>query len=83
MSEQCRSSFPLDWQEHAVPQRVVEAVATVEDREMTEMEPLADSIDPDALEEVFAGPRRDRGNVTFRYAGHEVTVYAHGEVVVQ
>ena len=47
---------------------------------------IATAVDPDALEALFA-PRngdeqRNRGHLTFPVAGCDVTVYAHGEVVV-
>lgn len=63
--------------------RVV-AEATGDDRE--ELPPLYEAIDPDALNAVFAstpGTERSAGDVTFGYAGREVTVNAASEVVVR
>jgi hypothetical protein len=66
---------------------VVEAVATARDADPTTLEPLADAIDPDALDEVFrpASGRRHRndGNVTFVFAGTHVTVWGDGTVEVR
>lgn len=88
MRERTRNqSVTFEWDEvDSVTREVVEAVATVTGLDPTEFDPLATAIDPDALEALFAprdgGERRDRGYVQFPVAGHDVTVYAHGEVVV-
>lgn len=56
---------------------VVETVAEIENTEPTGMEPLYDSVDPDALNGLF---RRSRGTadtgieVSFTYAGYDVTL---------
>lgn len=80
-------SLTFEWDEvESVTREVVEAVATVTGTDPTEFEPVATTIDPDALDALFAprdsGQRRDRGYVRFPVAGHDVTVYAHGEIVV-
>ena len=56
---------------------VVTAIATRRDVEPTELPPLYESIDPDALDALFAptrtgGPRR--GRLEFTYDGHEIVV---------
>lgn len=51
---------------------IVTAVAEREDAAPTEVPPLYDTIDPDALDRLFDGRRP--GEVTFEYAGYEVTV---------
>ena len=56
---------------------VVTAIATKRGVEPTELPPLYESIDPDALDALFAptrsgGPRR--GRLEFTYDGHEVAV---------
>lgn len=51
-----------------------------------EVRPLYEVIDPDALDSLFRPtPRTDRaeGQVTFRYAGYEVTVSSSEEVSVR
>jgi hypothetical protein len=63
-------------------QRIVEAVAEEEGCDPAELIPrLHDVVDPDALDRVFAD--YEFGYVAFSYGGHEVTLYANGEVVVE
>lgn len=62
---------------------VVAAVAAAENVAQTDLPPLFDSIDPDALDSLFeSGPLAERstGTVSFSYAGHEVSVTADGQV---
>lgn len=67
--------------EAALPSvRVVNAVAVVADEDPLTMAPLYDVVDPDALDRLLDG--EIDGQVQFAYAGHEVTVYGHGAVVV-
>ncbi|WP_158057784.1 HalOD1 output domain-containing protein [Halorussus halophilus] len=72
----------------AVDSTIVEAVAAVTDSEPTEIPPLHNVIDPEALGELFAQPRRaeyrnrTEGAVTFRLAGCEVRFHADGRIVV-
>lgn len=64
---------------------VVLAVAEVADTTPTELDPLHDVFDPEALDRIFAD--RERGaatdRVSFDYAGYRVTVYRDGETLVQ
>lgn len=66
---------------------VVSLVAAVTDRTPTELEPLNDVLDPDALDALFAptptGKFRSDGNVQFTYHDHDVTVYSYGVVAVE
>lgn len=57
---------------------VVMAVAERKGVGPTEVPPLHDVIDPDALDDVFRGRRS--GRVTFEYAGYEVTVSGRRDV---
>jgi hypothetical protein len=59
---------------------VIEAVADVSDTDPTDLPPLADSINPDALDRLFTS--QTVGNVSFKFAGTPVTVYATGEVLI-
>lgn len=63
--------------------QVVKAVA---DHEGTDpvglVEPLYDTIDPDALDALFDGPSDRHGKITFRYHGYRVTVHSDGRVDV-
>lgn len=67
---------------------VIRAVASVNGTDPTEMQPLYEAIDPDALDRVFeSGPDRSQpltdGLVSFRFGACHVTVYADGRTVVE
>lgn len=56
---------------------VVEAVASRSERTPTDLGPLAETIDPDALDDLFApdGARSpDDRECTFRFGGYEIRV---------
>lgn len=57
---------------------VVEAVAAREGVAETELPPLADAVDPDALEAVVDGDGDRR--ISFEYHGYAVTVHPDGSV---
>ena len=59
---------------------VVRAVADARGTEPLALPPLADVLDPDALDTLCAGAERSR--VAFDYAGHRVRVAADGTVTV-
>lgn len=65
---------------------VITAVATVVDTEPTELEPLHDCVDPDALDALFRPLSEDRprsrGCISFTLDEYDVTVYGHGEIIV-
>lgn len=65
---------------------VITAVARAASVDPTEMPPLFEFIDPDALDKLlgddFGRPTRFSGYVTFDYASFSVTVHADGEIVV-
>ena len=56
---------------------IIETVAATSNTPATELPPLYDTVDTDALERLFA-PKHDgtgrQATVTFSYYGHEVTV---------
>ncbi|WP_162224219.1 HalOD1 output domain-containing protein [Halorussus salinus] len=66
---------------------VVLAVADARDRDPIDLPPLNDTLDPDALDALFAetasGRPRTGGRVTFEYAGCTVAVFGSGDVVVK
>lgn len=66
--------------------RVVQAVAAAENVDPTDLQPLYDVVDPDALDALFrptaAGRPRSSGSVRFRYAQHDVVVQEGGAVRV-
>lgn len=65
---------------------VVKRVASHLDVDEADLPALYDSVDPDALEALFAtrvdGSRRGSGRVTFEYAGCQVIVSSDGTVHV-
>lgn len=65
--------------------RVIHAVADAEDVAPTEIAPLYETIDPDALARLFQSPggaSRADGTITFTYHGRRVRVDADGTVTV-
>lgn len=67
-----------------ITHRIVERIASHEDADVTDLEPLHSAVDTDALDALFSptssGPRS--GHVTFEYAGHTIVVDADGDVSV-
>jgi hypothetical protein len=65
---------------------VVSAVAAVSNTDPAVMEPLARSIDPDALNALFAdqydGTPRESGTARFAFLGYELVVTGDGLVTV-
>jgi hypothetical protein len=63
---------------------VVAAVAAVTGADPRWMSPLAESIDPDALDELFERrpATHENARVTFRFGGCLVTVHGDGRTVV-
>ncbi|MFC6988561.1 HalOD1 output domain-containing protein [Haloplanus sp. GCM10025708] len=60
------------------------AVAAVEDADPIDLPPLAEYVDPDALDRLFErdAPGLDQRRIEFAYAGYRVLVDGRGEVVV-
>ena len=66
---------------------IVHALASIADTDVSQGEfSLYDSVDPDALERIFAtksdGTERTGGHVAFTALEHEVYVYANGDVII-
>jgi len=65
---------------------VVDAVAAARGVDATELPPLHDAVDTEALEALFeprpSGQARRDGAVWFEYGGCTVVVHSHGAVVV-
>ena len=62
-------------------ERIVTEVAARNDADPTELPPLFDVVDPDALSAVFApteGGATRAGRVEFSYAGYDITVVFDG-----
>lgn len=62
----------------------IEAVAAVSGRDPTEIEPLHESLDPDALDALFQSGRETTvdGTVSFSFADHRIVAHGDGELVV-
>lgn len=61
---------------------VVRAVATHEDTEIRELEPLYDVIDPDALNALCSAGRRFRGTISFSFSDSYVEIQSNEAVSV-
>lgn len=61
---------------------VVEAIAAADDRSPMEVEPLYNTVDPEALNALFDGKARSGGTVEFVHCGYEVTVESSGNIMV-
>lgn len=53
---------------------VVRAVADVTDRDPTDMEPIAETIDPEAIDEMFTRSSDDVATLTLLYEGCRIEV---------
>lgn len=75
-----------DWSSTRPSTAVIETVATVVDREPTAIEPLHESVDPDALNALVrssGGPTNaDTVTVSFVFAEQRVRIHGTGELVV-
>lgn len=77
-----------DWRDsEPLSTLIVTALADITGDSPTDLEPLYDRIDPDALDRLFSpnpdGSLGAAGPVTFTFHGHEVTVERHGHVVIR
>lgn len=75
----------FDWSETLPSTAVVNTVADVSNRDPTEVEPLYEYVDPDALDALITRARSDSPTITmvaFSLADYDVSVYADGEVAV-
>jgi hypothetical protein len=62
---------------------VAETVASDVGADALSLPPLAETIDPEALDDLVAGPTDHETTVQFEYQDREVTVHGDGEVVVE
>lgn len=62
--------------------RIAYRLAEESSKEIDELQPLADSIDPEALDGIFDGRAADGAYVTFRHEGFTITVTGDGDVLV-
>lgn len=78
----------LDWSTEETPSHaVVSLVAEAEDVRPIDLAPLHDTVDPDALDRLFAPTStessRTDGYIAFVFEGYHVTVHGDGEVVAK
>ena len=62
--------------------RVAYRLAEESEKSIEELHPLAESIDPEALDDIFHGRSAPEAYVTFRHEGFTVTVTGDGDVLV-
>ncbi|MFC7079089.1 HalOD1 output domain-containing protein [Halorussus caseinilyticus] len=64
---------------------LVIAVADIADADPLELEPLFETVDPDTLNDFVGtdGLPEVGGHISFRYAGHDVTVYPSGLLEIE
>jgi hypothetical protein len=75
-----------NWSETPPTQAVIEAVAIATNREPTDMDPLYDAVDPDALDAILVDGERAVPQdlvVSFTYMDCEVVLRANGDVMVE
>ncbi|WP_311173519.1 HalOD1 output domain-containing protein [Halobellus ordinarius] len=77
--------FRADDPEQGVSTDIVLAVAELSGSDPTELRPLNDVIDADALDSLFSRkhPGSENDRVSFNYQGYRVTVYRDGEIMLQ
>jgi len=76
---------PIDWdRRESVSFAIQAALSELEDCPPTDLTPLADHVDPDALEAFFSGPPADVStrSFTFEYDDYTVRVDGGGHVLV-
>ncbi|WP_459191479.1 HalOD1 output domain-containing protein [Halosimplex sp. J119] len=63
---------------------IIEAVAAADRTDAGDLPPLSDAIDPDALNTLVdpSGDQPAPTRISFPYAGHDVTITADGDVVL-
>lgn len=76
-----------DWQsDEPVSMSVLRGVAAVTNTPITDMDPLFETVDPEALDDLYdpAAGDRERADtrVAFRFNGCDVVVYAAGEIEI-
>jgi len=79
------NQYTIDWERREpVSFAVQAALVEIEDCSPTELAPLADYVDPDALEAFFSGPSADVAtrSLTFEYEGYTVHVDGGGRVCI-
>lgn len=76
------SGATLDYHDNSISLRVVEALAAATETAPNELDPLYNTIDPEALDRLFRPDSSDEVRVTFEYGGSDVEVRGDGTVAV-
>jgi hypothetical protein len=80
-------TIQLDWSTEETPSHaVVSLVADAKDVRPIDLTPLHETVDPDALDRLFApttGGSRTDGYIAFVFEGYHVTVHGDGEVIAK
>lgn len=77
-----------DWaRDHTVALTVTRGIAVITNTAPTELDPLYEQINADALNQLFSSdsepPGEHGGRVTFTTSAYEVTVYADGTIEIR
>ncbi|GAA0201583.1 HalOD1 output domain-containing protein [Haladaptatus pallidirubidus] len=84
--ERAEYIYEMDDEEN-VTDGVVTAVGNATEMSMTEMTPLHESVDVDALNDLFSdnhdGSSRNQGRVRFTYCGCRIHILSTGRVLVE
>jgi len=77
-----------EWSTTSPSTAVIQTVAIAVDRESTTLEPLYESLDPDALNSLLrstgsVSEDAETVTVSFRFADRQVTVHSSGDVIVR
>ena len=80
--ERNEHSFVVD---HDTPERtatvLIDAVASLREVDQTALEPLYDTVDPEVLDSLCAGPDADCSlQISFQYEGYAVTILGDGRI---
>lgn len=76
-----------DWMaEHSPSMEIVTAVSNCDGTHPTELPPIHEVVDVDALNALFRprldGTPRINGHIHIRYSGYDVTFYSNGEIYI-
>ncbi|MFC6964796.1 HalOD1 output domain-containing protein [Halocatena marina] len=62
--------------QESITSAVVSRIAASTGRDETELPPLYETLDPDALDELFCSSTANMATLSFKYAGQQVTIHS-------
>lgn len=76
------------WHDYSVTTAIVMAIAAITNTPQTDVELIAETLNPDALNNLYAPSdgdrlRREDGYTTFNMHGCNVTIYANGDIDIE